>query len=161
MNTHVRGVFICKQWHFQRLTAMVSPSPTVSMLRSMRSSKYSFLLRASSAMEVASSGAGLTTFPPHSTFEKKWRVFYSLWTSVHICLCGIHWRYRWRSRRPSQSAAGTSHSSCHSWLYRHQWTQSCRFRPRLLLSAHLRDQKDKFNPVICFNTKRKVPTQRL
>lgn len=134
-----------KRWHLQRLTATVSPSPTVSMLRSMRSSKCSFLLRVSRTKEVTSPATGWTTFPPHSTCERNEEYFTP---SEHLCtsVCGIHWRYRWRWRRPSEPAAGTSRSSGRSWIYRHQWTQSRRFRPRLLLSAHLGDQKDKFNP---------------
>lgn len=76
MNTDVRGVFFCKRWHhFQRLTVTVSPSPTVSMLRSMRSSKCSFLLRESRTKEVTSPGTGRTTFPPHSTFKRNEEYF--------------------------------------------------------------------------------------
>lgn len=82
MNTHVRGVFISKRWHVQRLTATVSPSPTVSMLRSMRSSKCSFLLRESRIKEVTSPGAGRTTFPPHSTFKGNEEYFTP---SEHLC----------------------------------------------------------------------------
>lgn len=77
----VRGVFI-KRWHVQRLTATVSPSPTVSMLRSMRSSKCSFLLRESRIKEVTSPGAGRTTFPPHSTFKGNEEYFTP---SEHLC----------------------------------------------------------------------------
>lgn len=69
MNTCKRS-FICNRWPSQRLTAMVSPSPTVSMLRSMRSSKCSFLLRVSKTEEMTSAGSRLTTFPPHSTFKR-------------------------------------------------------------------------------------------
>lgn len=83
MNTDVRGVFICKRWHhFQRLTVTVSPSPTVSMLRSMRSSKCSFLLRESRTKEVTSPGVGRTTFPPHSTFKRNEEYFTP---SEHLC----------------------------------------------------------------------------
>lgn len=46
-----------------------SPSPIMSMLRSILWSLCSFLLRASRAWEVRSSGAGFTTRPLHSTFQ--------------------------------------------------------------------------------------------
>lgn len=61
---------------------MVSPSPTVSMLRSMRSSKCSFLLRESRAKEVTSPGAGRTTSPPHSTFKRNDEYFTC---TEHLC----------------------------------------------------------------------------
>ena len=53
----------------QRLKARVRPSPMVSMLRSIRSSLWSFLFRASRFWETRSSAAGFTTSPLHSTFK--------------------------------------------------------------------------------------------
>lgn len=63
---------------------MESPSPTMSMLRSILWSLCSFLLRASSPWEVGSLGAGFTTFPLHSTLK------YSKERAVSFCSQSDH-----------------------------------------------------------------------
>lgn len=69
MSSHMRYVLYFQPNGFQRLMAIVNPSPTMSMLRSILWSLCSFLLSASRTWEVMSSGAGFMTLPPHSTFK--------------------------------------------------------------------------------------------
>lgn len=136
---------------------MVSPSATMSMLRSILWSLCSFLLRASRAWEVMSWGAGFTTFPPHSTL--KWsnnRAYFILSTVKTYCtplhmfpsrcstfLCKVHLRCQSQWCPLFVWAQGTSHSICRSWIYRHRWTQSHMFPLPLLQSVHLMKQRGK------------------
>lgn len=126
-------------WYFRllyNLKASVSPSPTVSMLRLTRVSRCSFLFSLSMATVSVSSGAGSSTFPPHSTCAvtksrtrhsaacdtsllNKWN---ASWTRVQLLRC------RWQRSRLSSAAEGTSHSSCRSSPCQHRWRQSRRFQ---------------------------------
>lgn len=60
----------------------MSPSPTVTMLRLMRASLYSFLFSLSMATVALSSGSGFSTFPPHSTCRGKYLQNKLLWTRL-------------------------------------------------------------------------------
>lgn len=135
-------------WYFRllySLKASVSPSPTVSMLRLTRVSRCSFLFSLSMATVSASSGAGSSTFPSHSTCAvttsrtscsaacdtsqlNKWNASS---TRVQLLRC------RWQWSRLSSAAEGTSHSSCRSSTCRHRWRQSRRFRPGQRTGDHL------------------------
>lgn len=128
---------------------MDSPSPTVSMLSSILSSLCSFLLRASRAWEVMSLGAGLTTFPLHSTFTYRNTRAVSLCSqAAHLsisqhdgslcCKVYLHCQSQWFPL--FVWAPGTSRSICHSWFYQHRWTQSRMFLFPRLLSVHLEKQ---------------------
>lgn len=58
-------------WLLYSFMPSVSPSPTVSMLRVTRVSRYSFLLSLSMATVSRSSGDGFNTLPPHSTCKAR------------------------------------------------------------------------------------------
>lgn len=133
---------------------MVSPSPTVSMLRSILWSLCSFLLRASRPWEVGSSGAGFTTFPLHSTFkyshnravsscaQSKRAVRlsipqYTFSDTCSTCLCEVHLHCQSQWCPLFVGAQGTSHSICRSWIYQRRWTQSHMFQLPRPLSVHL------------------------
>ena len=116
---------------FYSLTASVSPSPTVSMLSVIRVSLYNFLFSLSMATVSASSGAGFTTLPPHSTwstrktfvrtiYRLKWLKYLSRQTLVR---CRLQWCLLF------STAAETFRNSCHSWLCLRQWRQSQTSQP--------------------------------
>lgn len=114
---------------------MLSPSPTVSMLRSILWSLWSFLLRASRVRDVTSSGAGSTTLPLHSTCTQTLTSSPRPVRRVHVV--DLHCRWQWCPL--SERAPGTFHSIRRSWICRHRWTQSQRFQFRQLLSVHLQE----------------------
>lgn len=131
---------------------MDSPSPIMSMLRSILWSLCSFLLRPSRAWDVRSLGAGFSTFPLHSTFENSNDTAVSFCSqskhAVHLltqhdrsCLCKVYLHCQSRWFPLFVWAQGTSRSICHSWIYQRRWTQSHMFQLPRLQSGHLMKQR--------------------
>lgn len=127
-------------WLLYSFMPSVSPSPTVSMLRVTRVSRYSFLLSLSMATVSRSSGEGFNTLPPHSTCKGQFsngstrRAACVKMSRVKALHC------RWQRLPLSSTGEGTSRSSCRSSPCLHRWRRSQRFQPRRQTKAHLKQR---------------------